>query len=164
MTVAKRRVCRLLVDCASETTAIGDITVGPVLAESRGSQCSLIADDGKYGQIGEGLPCGASSTGSRRPLPVLLAARGYLAGPDIRVMSRWSTKANNSQSDASRTIRVARGTSSLSSSTLLPANEPSGVISTPVGIVVVDDPTLPARRQEVSNIKHYAFPGKDREL
>ena len=33
MTVAKRRVCRLLVDCASETTAIGDITVGPVLAE-----------------------------------------------------------------------------------------------------------------------------------
>jgi hypothetical protein len=79
-------------------------------------------------------------------------------------MSRWSTKANNSQSDASRTIRVARGTSSLSSSTLLPANEPSGVISSPVGIVVVDDPTLPARRQEVSNIKHYAFPGKDREL
>jgi hypothetical protein len=33
----------------------------PLIAESRGSQCSLIADDGKYKQIGGGLLCGASS-------------------------------------------------------------------------------------------------------
>jgi hypothetical protein len=49
--------------------ALDDEALRPVVAESRGSQYSLIADDGKYGQVGEGLLCGASSTGSRRPGP-----------------------------------------------------------------------------------------------
>jgi hypothetical protein len=47
----------------------------PLIAESRGSQCSLIADDGKYEQIGEGLLCGASSTGSRRPATAVPPSR-----------------------------------------------------------------------------------------